>query len=706
MKLILLKGFIFKLTFSDISKLDSISQTDINSINKETISKSFGFGQNDSVSAKFVQEVLIFCSSDRKITSKDIIDFAAKAQLNLRKNNENILDSNGFLHDRQLYQFKRLSIDNNFEIYLIDPKDAIVTSRWCDKEKWEQLKQYRLKPEVQSYHNFQAFKKNSYFRNNRDAISLILFSDDFTCQTRKYFNITYWIGELPLKTRFSESNTHLLCLLDRNLLKDFIKKNPKKGFQYVLEKIIDFLLVYTNGIEIPNFGLFKLCPFSIIADNLGVHELLNYSCSFNSCNRICFRCMEPKNMKKLDDWTNMKIIYPLKNSRQFYNDSIKMDKLLKFGKMKAFTKLKKMTGLCGISNLFKIPAFSLEQVSRSVMHDYLEGSLNTAITDFIRSLKSHFKSKDLIDSFSQPINSILSRQGHLKKLKWDKLLTNINKKRIHSQKLRNLALSSNQCLIFGNLLPWFIYKDGFINDELKKEFQNFLSFLDLSNKNFGKENHFEIKESLEKAQNYQDSSFKGHTKKHELFLYEQLGPPMNECAGEARQQFYKRFIPKKSRNGCISLIQNIVENLQDSQKKIQFETEVKCRFYSSYLISNQMLKKCLIETLLKKCLHISINNVVIQECDWLEFEYGKLGQVNSIYCYNNLEFYFEMSSWKVSQNLICGYYQAIKQDLDIVEILNGSDLKRYLCIEKYNFKENFKSQDLFLIVYSINLPKI
>ena len=137
----------------------------------------------------------------------------------------------------QKYQYTKEILDSELEVYYIEPKVSLVESGWLQIDEWKQLIKYREHPESESFHCFPAYKNNDYFQENKDSLSIILFTDDYHENGRKFLTFIYWIGEVNLGCRMNIDNTHVLCIVDRNQMKQYQKNNgltKNKTFQIIL----------------------------------------------------------------------------------------------------------------------------------------------------------------------------------------------------------------------------------------------------------------------------------------------------------------------------------------------------------------------------------------------------------------------------------------------------------------------------------------
>ena len=191
----------------------------------------------------------------------------------LKAENDHSKDSYQFISVTQ--QLKTLFSNENFrEAYDratdVPPKDGTPEPEYRDIEDG-------------------SFHKNA----DRDSIKLIIYSDEFTVscpignKTQKYGIVAVYFAVANLKNRSRLDHIHLALLVHKSHVR-------RHSWAKVLQPLVDDLKsLESHGISVEWNGTVKTLKGSValvVGDNLGIHELAGYFCSFHGTNRICRFC--------------------------------------------------------------------------------------------------------------------------------------------------------------------------------------------------------------------------------------------------------------------------------------------------------------------------------------------------------------------------------------------------------------------------------
>ncbi len=163
--------------------------------------------------------------------------------------------------------FKTLNIYNSIKLYL-------------DSVKSEKMMSFRdstiFKPDINS---------------EEPVLRIELSLDDFLTtnplrsanKKQKLMAVYYTINNLPMKYQCKREDINLLMLVKREAIN-------KLGINFVFKPIVDdFILLLEEGINVRVGNIdhnIKGYLSFILGDNLGIHEVLGLSCSFNSGKNI------------------------------------------------------------------------------------------------------------------------------------------------------------------------------------------------------------------------------------------------------------------------------------------------------------------------------------------------------------------------------------------------------------------------------------
>ncbi|KAK3922559.1 Transcription factor YY2 [Frankliniella fusca] len=136
----------------------------------------------------------------------------------------------------------------------------------------------------------QAFKLNPFFKENPDAVPIIIYQDGFqvVCAIGPAKNLKHKIlavymafGNLPSEIRFKKDSIQLVALVREC---DF---NHEEIFGLVVEE----LKRLEEGTEIPGVGIVKAGIAFIAGDNLGSHGVGGFTENFSSSHYFCRHCL-------------------------------------------------------------------------------------------------------------------------------------------------------------------------------------------------------------------------------------------------------------------------------------------------------------------------------------------------------------------------------------------------------------------------------
>ncbi|XP_029829727.3 uncharacterized protein LOC115314770 [Ixodes scapularis] len=136
-----------------------------------------------------------------------------------------------------------------------------------------------------------AFQDHAYFRGDNRQLCIQLYTDEFeVCDAlasrrgkQKLMAVYYTVLNAPFDSRSKLSSIHLAVLAKEKLV-------AKYGLKRILEPLVnDVALLETVGVTV-NGELLKGSVFFVTGDNLSLHRLGGFRCSF-SHGRICRHCM-------------------------------------------------------------------------------------------------------------------------------------------------------------------------------------------------------------------------------------------------------------------------------------------------------------------------------------------------------------------------------------------------------------------------------
>ena len=179
---------------------------------------------------------------------------------------------------------------------------------------------------VKDVRDGQYFKHNKYFQDNPDAVPILLFQDELELcnplgsgKSKHKVNATYFTTldiQSPLRSRVK--SIQLVSLVMSKVWK-------KYGNEKCNERLIkDLMELESDGIEVndPEKKVAKAALCYIVGDNLGLHQLAEFSANFNSGHicRVCEAKYEDVCRKHLLYAGREEGYYPPKFSVDSYNE--------------------------------------------------------------------------------------------------------------------------------------------------------------------------------------------------------------------------------------------------------------------------------------------------------------------------------------------------------------------------------------------------
>lgn len=219
---------------------------------------------------------------------------------------------------------------------------------------------------IRDFKDGMAFKNNEFFRENPNALPIIIYQDAFqvVCpigpaknMKHKILGIYMAFGNLPPEVRYKKDSIQLVALCS------------EKNFDHelVYGKIVqDLLELQLNGIDIPGVGFVKAGLAFISGDNLGSHALAGMLTNFSRAQYFCRYCLLSRKT----------FVSPRGETYKFqprtvesYNDALDT--------IKSFPPSKKGKGFKGIrydSEFNRLPGFHvMKGLPGCAGHDWAEG---------------------------------------------------------------------------------------------------------------------------------------------------------------------------------------------------------------------------------------------------------------------------------------------------------------------------------------------
>ncbi|XP_034239526.1 uncharacterized protein LOC117644297 [Thrips palmi] len=264
----------------------------------------------------------------------------------------------------------------------------------------------------------EAFKQNTFFQENPDAIPLIIYQDGFELSNpigpakhleHQLEGIYMAFGNLPSKIRFEKDSIQLIALCKKN------EFSRKEVYAQITEDIIK---LQESGTDIPNVGNVKAGLAFVAGDNLGSHGLAGLVENFSRSTYFCRYCLVQRKLYYRRGGETR--VFATRTVEQ-YNNAARKAKVDPSGKIKSFE------GVKFDSPFNAIPGFHVcTGLPPCLGHDLMEGviahDLKLFIQYFVR--KGWFKIEelnDMIKKFPYGLEDRKDRPPIIKKLEKSKL---------------------------------------------------------------------------------------------------------------------------------------------------------------------------------------------------------------------------------------------------------------------------------------------
>ncbi|KAK3929621.1 Zinc finger protein 76 [Frankliniella fusca] len=177
--------------------------------------------------------------------------------------------------------FHYIPVDSSLKAFLSDKSIASVLL--------DDL-QTKAKLVFQDFYNGSVFQKNQFFKENPDALVIILYQDEFevVCpigsakNKYKILAVYYSLGNLPPHLHSNPKNIQLVALCRKKYF------NPDKVFGIIVN---DLIKLEKEGVEV-SLNVFKKVGVAFIAgDNLGSHSLGGFLENFSRSTYFCRYCL-------------------------------------------------------------------------------------------------------------------------------------------------------------------------------------------------------------------------------------------------------------------------------------------------------------------------------------------------------------------------------------------------------------------------------
>lgn len=227
------------------------------------------------------------------------------------------------------------------------------------------------------------YQKNSFFKNNNNAIQIQIFYDDFELtdalktKTIKVCGIYFIIHNFPPKFTSQLQNMYLITICDTLVVK-------KNGINAILEPFVqDLHTLETEGILINNETNLKGTLVQVSFDNLGGNGIFGFVTSFSANHycRICF-CLKTE-CQTITRETEEK----LRTAKQY---GIKMAEIRDLLNSDSELDFKKTLGYANYCILNDLKYFStIDNRSQDLMHDIYEGIMPYTLTNLFKYFVTH-----------------------------------------------------------------------------------------------------------------------------------------------------------------------------------------------------------------------------------------------------------------------------------------------------------------------------
>ena len=211
-------------------------------------------------------------------------------------------------------------------------------------------------------------KDGSFHKNaDNDSLKLIIYSDEFTVscpignKTKKYGIVAVYFAIANMR-RSRLQNIHLALLVHKSHLR-------RHSWATTLKPLIDDLkALQADGVAVELNGAIKQLKGSValvVGDNLGIHEMAGYFCSFHGTGRICRICHA----------TTSEIQEKFKESDFVLRTQAEYDAQLKILEQENFSEVfQKMFGIKERCVFSQLEGFRcIDQMPVDMSHDLLEG---------------------------------------------------------------------------------------------------------------------------------------------------------------------------------------------------------------------------------------------------------------------------------------------------------------------------------------------
>ncbi|XP_055851835.1 uncharacterized protein LOC129916077 [Episyrphus balteatus] len=499
-----------------------------------------------------------------------------------------------------------------------------------------------------------AFKSNSFFLENPNAIQLQLFYDDFEVVNplgskttiHKIGAVYFTLLNLGFNINSRTENIHLVSLFYANDI-----KNAGCSFNTILKPIVDDIMILEkDGIRIDNNITLRGSLVSLSHDNLGANCVLGFVESFRAT-YFCRLCSMTRTDTQLSFIENQSLI----------RSSADYSEMFSLNNNQTYTEYGESKGVkryCLLNNIQYFNIFNNPSVD--IMHDILEGTAPFIMRAFLKKLVENGVVKE--DQLNIKIQSFrfgyLFRKSLPSNISLEKSPTNLG-----------LTASQNHCLILHFPLIFHEYIDIFPH-----LWEGITSMLNIINIVFAPQTSILLVESLRNmiekhlrciVEQFQISLLpKHHFLTHYCRVIQNMGPLINmsTCRYEAKHRYFTKLnaslnnyinicktlavrhqqyffhnwhdkvFDEKPNYGTLTPYQNLPEDLVHLQDKTVIETKFVEFSNGFHYKKDFFLKKNSTEFLRIKHIFL-INSEIYFYCQ--EYNYSKFDDTFNLCCVEN-----------------------------------------------------------------------